>query len=107
MTLGHQGMSRDFPEEMRTGWQRVNSLRTGESWAPGEEPGGRVGVGVQKMVSEPVVSTDADTQVQLEGQMGGSRSQRQAQTLSLSQGGDTDKFEAGGVCLAQTWDLDV
>ena len=76
MTLGHQGMSRDFPEEMRTGWQRVNAPRTGESWAPGEEPGGRVRVGVQKMVSEPVVPTDVDTQVQLEGQMGGSRSQR-------------------------------
>ena len=33
--------------------------------------------------------------------------QRRAQTLSCGQGGDTDKFEAGGVCLAQTWDLDV
>ena len=68
--------SRDFPEEMRTGWQRVNSLRTGESWAPGEEPGGRVRVRVQKMVSELVVPTDVDTQVQAEGQMGGARSQR-------------------------------
>lgn len=74
MTLGHQGTSRDFPEEMRTGWQRVNSPRTRESWAPGEEPGGRVGV--QKMVSELVVPTDVDTHVQMEGQMGGSRSQR-------------------------------
>ena len=76
MALRRQGTSRDFPEEMRTGWQRVNSLRTGESWAPGEEPGGRVRVRVQKVVSEPVVPTDVDTQVQVEGQMGGSRSQR-------------------------------
>lgn len=63
MALRRQGTSRDFPEEMRTGWQRVNSLRTGESWAPGEEPGGRVRVRVQKVVSEPVVPTDVDTQV--------------------------------------------